>query len=1457
MKKHTILSVLVAICLLVTLIGSFTGCEFIWPKSPTFTVSFAGGDGATGTAPTVTDKQEGEVFTLPENTFEKEGHSFIGWSDGETTYQAGAEYTMPAKNVSFTALWEALPQPTYTITYSLGEHPASGVATPSADTGKHAGDKLTLPAAPAAEDGYAFIGWSDGETTYQAGAEYTMPAENVSFTALWEALPQPTYTVTYSLGEHPASGVATPSADTGKHAGDKLTLPAAPAAEDGYIFDGWSDGKTTYQAGAEYTVAGDATLTALWKVHIPEMIEDYKIVQGQFVGAGQAEVKSASGQALAVNKVSEFVYGTLEIDIYIPASVTTGDHGIVFALTESSSATYWEGNGSSYYFFFIDQNNNARLGKTGTSWQNCSEKPISGFTRGATHTLKVEFNGRHIKCYVDGVEYIDFIDNAPLSGTKYGFRAAAADIAYSNVKCQSTDTPPDMGDVSEDQIPEDALVRDYTSVNGMFSYGEGNKAVSVSGNSIAIHKTGEFVYGTLEATMSPCGNRTDNGIIFSLSSNGLNSFWETGVSYYFFFLSTGGTAYLGKVDGGTWTACQVVPVPGYNENNTYTLKVEKTDSVIYCYVNGESYIAYQDDFPLEGTGYGLRAGASGVEYSSISCASSGTVVETYPEDIETVSGKLTGSSGSVKSSANESLGLLKDVSFTSGSFSASVKGVSTKRSGLIFGYSNDGGNISYYRFVTRRDAQKVEIDKVVNGVVTNIYSNYLSAGYSTGVSYELKVVIKEGKAYCYFWNTLYTVFDMELDGTGAGLYAEGPATQFTNYKVSSEHDIVTVDTLLFGHSYFELWSNYRSDFAPIAQAYSLGTYTNIGIGGSVAAHWELFKEALVAYEASQAIYMIGINDLTGGTSPASVVASIESTLLYMKNAKPELQVVLLSVNHCPARSNITEAISQTNVLMQQLCAEYDWIAYAEMEYAFCDNGTTPDSYWFTDGLHPSASGYTQKIVPAIENALKGLGQPELDEEAQQQILANAKELKKGVLIDYSEYSYRSAEWESAKPYYDQAIALIDACESKEEVEALDLSSLIASLDAIKRNTDYVYDELVGGTNCDVWETGNFTAALNSSTGGVFNVTHDGHRLTKAVEYTDMSFTFGLNSDNSAQFPTVGVMFRAKQTSALGIQGYFINIVTEPNYIQIWYFDDAYGTGKNYLEYIGGWVFPGEVENTTFRAIIEGDMCYIYTESDYQTKGKDAYGCSADLSFGGRFTPWDSGYLGILSWNSATGASGTLSIDNISGKTVAPQPEPQPVDKTEEIVSALTGSENIKAFVPEGITGGEGGVFGASGFSYKLYTGLELSDFSMTVKAESAADVGIAGFMFRCKPSATGDGIDGYLFNYVSNATNQFIQIFYLTNCYNTTGAPVVCDYIGGWVYNDTANPDAKVLGTTFDVTVSGNNITVSDGARSIGISLTGAQIGASYTPYTSGGIGVLSWQEGSATLTLSSVITKE
>ncbi|MFZ1063198.1 MAG: InlB B-repeat-containing protein [Acidimicrobiales bacterium] len=75
------------------------------PTRPSFPVTYVAG-GGTGTVPAPMSEEPGVTFGVaaPGN-LSQSGFTFAGWSDGTSTYQPGASYTMPSAPVTFTALW--------------------------------------------------------------------------------------------------------------------------------------------------------------------------------------------------------------------------------------------------------------------------------------------------------------------------------------------------------------------------------------------------------------------------------------------------------------------------------------------------------------------------------------------------------------------------------------------------------------------------------------------------------------------------------------------------------------------------------------------------------------------------------------------------------------------------------------------------------------------------------------------------------------------------------------------------------------------------------------------------------------------------------------------------------------------------------------------------------------------------------------------------------------------------------------------------------------------------------------------------------------------------------------------------------------------------------------------------------------------------------------------------------
>lgn len=184
--------------------GNSSNCQvwqFRFGKAPAanYTVTYAL-NGGTGTTPTESAKAAGAKFNLHDGTTgitAPSGKEFDKWKDQDANiYAAGAEFTMPAKNVTLTAQWRD-PLPKYTVTYDLNG--ASGDAP--TETSKAEGDAFNLAAAPSWA-GHAFDGWlcSADAAVKAAGSSYTMTAANTTFTAQWHEVDCKIYSLTGGIG---------------------------------------------------------------------------------------------------------------------------------------------------------------------------------------------------------------------------------------------------------------------------------------------------------------------------------------------------------------------------------------------------------------------------------------------------------------------------------------------------------------------------------------------------------------------------------------------------------------------------------------------------------------------------------------------------------------------------------------------------------------------------------------------------------------------------------------------------------------------------------------------------------------------------------------------------------------------------------------------------------------------------------------------------------------------------------------------------------------------------------------------------------------------------------------------------------------------------------------------------------------------------------------------------------
>ena len=180
---------------------------------------------------TVTYKVNGEAYktieieyaaeiTLPENP-EKEGYTFIGWSE--------VPETMPANDIT---IYGSLAINKYLVTFKIGDEV---IASDSLEYGA----SIVIPEAPEKE-GYTFNGW--GEVAKM------VPAGDV------------TYEGNYSVNSYKLTFIVDGDVvqESSVDYGATITLPEAPEKE-GYSFDGWSEIPETMPA-SDVTVSGTFTV---------------------------------------------------------------------------------------------------------------------------------------------------------------------------------------------------------------------------------------------------------------------------------------------------------------------------------------------------------------------------------------------------------------------------------------------------------------------------------------------------------------------------------------------------------------------------------------------------------------------------------------------------------------------------------------------------------------------------------------------------------------------------------------------------------------------------------------------------------------------------------------------------------------------------------------------------------------------------------------------------------------------------------------------------------------------------------------------------------------------------------------------------------------------------------------------------------------------------------------------
>jgi uncharacterized repeat protein (TIGR02543 family) len=244
------------------------------PISYAITYDCAGGSAVTPATGTI-----GQIFGLA-TAPTKTGYNFNGWRDASLTFGASAAYAMPAAAVAFTAQWSPI---SFSVAYDLNGGTSSAITGTSAAYNSQFNVTTTVPT----RSGYTFNGWLY-TTNYPANALFTMPANNVTFTAQWTTA---SFTATYVLN----GGTSIVPSPTVAAFGGTFALPATPTYVN-HTFLGWNDGTSSYAAGTTYSMkAANVTFDAVWSG------ATYAVTYSLSGGSGTIPTSQTSAAAISIS----------------------------------------------------------------------------------------------------------------------------------------------------------------------------------------------------------------------------------------------------------------------------------------------------------------------------------------------------------------------------------------------------------------------------------------------------------------------------------------------------------------------------------------------------------------------------------------------------------------------------------------------------------------------------------------------------------------------------------------------------------------------------------------------------------------------------------------------------------------------------------------------------------------------------------------------------------------------------------------------------------------------------------------------------------------------------------------------------------------------------------------------------------------------------------------------------
>lgn len=179
-------------------------------------------------------------------------YRFVMWSDGNKDNPRTITVT---DNVSLVALFELIPEVVemYEVVINTEDMTKGSV---SGVTSGEFGEGATIAFYATANDGYEFVSWNDGVTDNPRIVSVT---QNIFLSAVFRVIPEPTDIFNIQITSADASK-GTVSGITSGTIKEGTTIVFYATANEGYEFEGWSDGNT--ENPRSVTINGDIELVA-------------------------------------------------------------------------------------------------------------------------------------------------------------------------------------------------------------------------------------------------------------------------------------------------------------------------------------------------------------------------------------------------------------------------------------------------------------------------------------------------------------------------------------------------------------------------------------------------------------------------------------------------------------------------------------------------------------------------------------------------------------------------------------------------------------------------------------------------------------------------------------------------------------------------------------------------------------------------------------------------------------------------------------------------------------------------------------------------------------------------------------------------------------------------------------------------------------------------------------------